>query len=193
MKDRISITMLEDGIADVRLIRADKMNALDAEMWSALAEAIDELKAKQGLRVVVLSGEGRAFCAGLDLSSLSAERDPGASSAGGTLSDRTRGLSNNAQYAAWGWRELPVPVRTAVPATTSHTVAAATSVSVAVMVMLAGLAAPPTAIWNTLLGAVSFTPRTAPMVSGKPGIRVGSIGTITRRTGAACSSTSRAF
>ena len=52
MKDRISITMLEDGIADVRLIRADKMNALDAAMWSALAEAIDELKAKQGLRVV---------------------------------------------------------------------------------------------------------------------------------------------
>ncbi|UKK86042.1 crotonase/enoyl-CoA hydratase family protein [Sphingopyxis sp. BSN-002] len=114
MKDRISITMLEDGIADVRLIRADKMNALDAEMWSALAEAIDQLKATAGLRVVVLSGEGHAFCAGLDLSSLSAERDPGASSAGGTLSDRTRGLSNNAQYAAWGWRELPVPVIAAV-------------------------------------------------------------------------------
>ena len=114
MKDRISITMLENGIADVRLIRTDKMNALDAEMWSALAEAIDELKAKAGLRVVVLSGEGRAFCAGLDLSSLSADRDPGASSAGGTLSDRTKGISNNAQYAAWGWRELPVPVIAAV-------------------------------------------------------------------------------
>ena len=114
MKDRVSITMLDGGIADVRLTRADKMNALDAAMWSALIEAIDELKAKPGLRVVVLSGEGRAFCAGLDLSSLSADRDPGASSAGGTLSDRTRGLSNNAQYAAWGWRELPVPVIAAV-------------------------------------------------------------------------------
>ena len=114
MKDRISITMLDNGIADVRLIRTDKMNALDAEMWAALAEAIDELKDKAGLRVVVLSGEGRAFCAGLDLSSLSADRDPGASSAGGTLSDRTRGISNNAQYAAWGWRELPVPVIAAV-------------------------------------------------------------------------------
>jgi enoyl-CoA hydratase/carnithine racemase len=114
MKDRISITMLENGIADVRLIRTDKMNALDAAMWSALAEAIDQLKAAAGLRVVVLSGEGRAFCAGLDLSSLSADRDPGASSAGGTLSDRTRGVSNNAQYAAWGWRELPVPVIAAV-------------------------------------------------------------------------------
>ena len=69
MKDRISITMLEGGIADVRLIRADKMNALDAAMWEALAEAVDQLKQMAGLRVVVLSGEGRAFCAGLDLTS----------------------------------------------------------------------------------------------------------------------------
>jgi len=37
MKDRISITMLDGGIADVRLIRADKLNALDAAMWTALA------------------------------------------------------------------------------------------------------------------------------------------------------------
>ncbi len=50
MKDRISITMLEGGIADVRLIRADKMNALDAAMWEALAQAIDQLKATAGLR-----------------------------------------------------------------------------------------------------------------------------------------------
>src|SRR3546814_5982070 len=83
VKDRISITMLGGGIADVRLIRADKMNALDTAMWEALAEAVDQLKATAGLRVVVLSGEGRAFCAGLDLSSLGNDRDPGASSAGG--------------------------------------------------------------------------------------------------------------
>lgn len=114
MKDRVSITMLEDGIADVRLIRTDKMNALDAAMWSGLTEAIDQLTATPGLRVVVLSGEGRAFCAGLDLSSLQAERDPGASSAGGGLAERTRGPANNAQYAAWGWRALPVPVIAAV-------------------------------------------------------------------------------
>ncbi|MEQ8309384.1 MAG: crotonase/enoyl-CoA hydratase family protein [Sphingopyxis sp.] len=114
MKDRISITMLDDGIADVRLIRTDKMNALDSAMWAALADAVDQLKATAGLRVVILSGEGRAFCAGLDLSSLSNDRDPGASSAGGSLADRTKGIANNAQYAAWGWRELPVPVIAAV-------------------------------------------------------------------------------
>src|SRR3546814_15168714 len=102
--------MLDGGMADVRLIRTYKMNALDPAMWEALAEAVDQLKAVAGLRVVVLSGEGRAFCAGLDLSSLGNDRDPGASSAGGGLADRTRGIANNAQYAAWGWRELPVPV-----------------------------------------------------------------------------------
>lgn len=114
MNDRVSITMLEDGIADVRMTRIDKMNALDATQWAALVDTIDQLKAMDGLRVVVLSGEGRAFCAGLDLASLSAERDPGGSSAGGSLADRTKGIANNAQYAAWGWRELPVPVIAAV-------------------------------------------------------------------------------
>lgn len=114
MNDRISITMLEDGIADVRMTRVDKMNALDSAQWTALVEAIETLKAMAGLRVVVLSGEGRAFCAGLDLSSMQSDREPGGSSAGGSLADRTHGIANNAQYAAWGWRELPVPVIAAV-------------------------------------------------------------------------------
>ena len=114
MNDRISITMLEDGIADVRMTRVDKMNALDSAQWSALVEAVETLKAMAGLRVVVLSGEGRAFCAGLDLSSMQSDREPGGSSAGGSLADRTHGIANNAQYAAWGWRELPVPVIAAV-------------------------------------------------------------------------------
>jgi len=114
MNDRISITMLEDGIADVRMTRVDKMNALDSAQWTALVEAVETLKAMSGLRVVVLSGEGRAFCAGLDLSNMQSDREPGGSSAGGSLADRTHGIANNAQYAAWGWRELPVPVIAAV-------------------------------------------------------------------------------
>ena len=54
-------------MADVRLVRADKMNALDDAMFQALVEAGDRLKTEPGLRAVVLSGEGRAFCAGLDM------------------------------------------------------------------------------------------------------------------------------
>ena len=89
MKDRISITMLEGGIADVRLIRADKMNALDTAMWEALAEAVDQLKATAGLRVVVLSGEGRAFAPGLTCRAWAASATPGrAARAGDSPSGR---------------------------------------------------------------------------------------------------------
>lgn len=116
MKDRVSITLLDDGVADVRLIRTDKMNALDPAMFAGIAEAIDTLKATKGLRVVVLSGEGKAFCAGLDLSNFtgggggSGEKKPGEGNATGNLNGRSHGIANLAQYVAWGWRELPVPV-----------------------------------------------------------------------------------
>ncbi len=114
MSDRVKITMLEDGIADVRMNRPDKMNALDSDQWAAIVEAIDTLRDMAGLRVVVLSGEGRSFCAGLDLASMAGDRDPGTSSTGHSLADRTKGIANHAQYVAWGWRELPVPVIAAV-------------------------------------------------------------------------------
>lgn len=111
MQDRIKIEMLEDGVADVRLIRGDKMNALDKGMFEALTEAIDQLKATPGLRVVVLSGEGRAFCAGLDLSNFGNKKEkPDSSDPTRTLAPRTKGISNDPQYVAYGWREIPVPV-----------------------------------------------------------------------------------
>jgi enoyl-CoA hydratase/carnithine racemase len=66
MTDRIHLA-ITDGIADVRLNRADKMNALDPAMFKAIAETGARLKGDTSLRAVVLSGEGRAFCAGLDV------------------------------------------------------------------------------------------------------------------------------
>jgi len=68
MNDRVTV-IIQDGVADVRLVRADKMNALDDAMFSALIETGDWLKTQGGVRAVVLSGEGRAFCAGLDMGS----------------------------------------------------------------------------------------------------------------------------
>jgi enoyl-CoA hydratase/carnithine racemase len=59
MEDRIRLT-IEDGIADVRLNRADKMNALDPAMFRAIAEAGARLREDRSLRAVVLSGGGRA-------------------------------------------------------------------------------------------------------------------------------------
>ena len=104
MKDRVSITMLAGGIADVRLIRSDKMNALDPPMFAEIAEAIAVLEKMVGLRVVILSGEGRAFCAGLDMASMAG------GGSGNDLSARSYGDANLPQHIAWGWRMLPVPV-----------------------------------------------------------------------------------
>jgi enoyl-CoA hydratase/carnithine racemase len=117
MKERVSIESA-DGIADVRLIRADKMNALDDRMFDALIEAGTRLAGDPSVRCAVLSGEGRAFCAGIDLERLGAKAaEPGAtpvSSPAYRLSPRTHGITNRAQQAAWVWRELPVPVIAAV-------------------------------------------------------------------------------
>ena len=66
MEDRIRLT-IEGGIADVRLSRADKLNALDPAMFKAIAETGRRLKDDLSVRAVVLSGEGRGFCVGLDL------------------------------------------------------------------------------------------------------------------------------
>ena len=66
MEDRIQVD-LKDGVADVRLVRADKMNALDDHMFQALIDTGEALKTRPGVRAIVLSGEGKAFCAGLDM------------------------------------------------------------------------------------------------------------------------------
>jgi enoyl-CoA hydratase/carnithine racemase len=106
--DRISIEVA-DAIADVRLNRPEKLNALDPAMFRALSEASAELATRSDVRAVVLSGSGRAFCAGLDLASM-AGPDPSS----GRLHDRSYGIANLFQNAAWGWRSLPMPVIAAV-------------------------------------------------------------------------------
>lgn len=114
MEDRVSIT-IENGVADVRLLRADKMNALDDAMFEALIGAGERLKGERGVRAVVLSGEGRAFCAGLDTGNFqkmaTGERRGGRS---GLLADRSPGGANGPQHAVMVWREVPVPVIAAV-------------------------------------------------------------------------------
>ena len=117
MEDRVSIS-IADGIADVRLVRAEKMNALDQAMFEALVAATDRLSKEKSVRVVVLSGEGRAFCAGLDMGRFAAMKDKGGNGVAGgekrDLSARTHGLANFPQQAVWGWRQLPVPVIAAI-------------------------------------------------------------------------------
>ena len=116
MNDRVTVT-IESGIADVRLTLPDKMNALDDAMFEALIAAGKRLKSEPGLRAVVLSGEGRAFCAGLDMGNFGRMADGGRKvdpARDGGLASRTHGIANRAQYAVWVWREVPVPVIAAV-------------------------------------------------------------------------------
>lgn len=113
IKDRVQLRVDEQGVAEVCLVRGEKMNALDQDMFDALAEAIARLQAAPKLRAVVLHGEGKAFCAGLDMGRFARMKD---GAAGGTrdLRARTHGISNSAQVVAMGWRQLPVPVIAAV-------------------------------------------------------------------------------
>lgn len=115
MSDRIQVEM-KNGVADVRLVRADKMNALDDAMFSALIDTGERLAQDKSVRAVVLSGEGRAFCAGLDMGNFakmaSGERKAGADNVVNTT--RTKAGANRAQQAVYTWRELPVPVIAAV-------------------------------------------------------------------------------
>lgn len=117
MSDRV-IVSINDGIAEVRFNRPDKRNALDREQFAAIAEAGESLKAADGVRAVVLVGEGESFCAGLDFSMFSgmaggqstgdqADRgNPGATEEGR--------ITHLAQQICWVWQELPMPVIAAV-------------------------------------------------------------------------------
>ena len=119
MENRVLID-IQDHVAHVRLNRPDKMNALDDAMFAAIVDAGEQLKANKDIRAVVLSGEGRAFCAGLDMGNFAnmasgkpddaTAKSETANDAVGRLERRTHGLANRAQYTSWVWRELPVPV-----------------------------------------------------------------------------------
>jgi enoyl-CoA hydratase/carnithine racemase len=107
---------IENHVAHVRLNRAEKMNALDNAMFEAIVAAGEQLKADTNVRAVVLSGEGRAFCAGLDMGNFAnmakGDSNTAAEVTGdqGRLEKRTHGVANRAQYVSWVWRELQVPV-----------------------------------------------------------------------------------
>ncbi len=121
MSDRV-ITTITDGIAEVRMNRADKRNALDNAMFTALAEAGEALKTEQSVRAVVLCGDGASFCAGLDFSSMQGLADSGGDGAAEAASRRDGNpgqmedgrITHLGQQVCWVWQELPMPVVAAV-------------------------------------------------------------------------------
>ncbi|MDO8909225.1 MAG: crotonase/enoyl-CoA hydratase family protein [Pseudohongiella sp.] len=117
--DRVTLS-IDNGIADIRLNRADKRNALDSEMFSSLAAMGEHIKTLATVRVVVLSGEGASFCAGLDFASFHVMAAGGSATGfkkdgqfnAGALTDG--GLTHLAQQICWVWQQIPVPVIAAI-------------------------------------------------------------------------------
>lgn len=104
------IVSVDAGVAEVRLNRPDKRNGLDLAMFEALVAAGREVNADRRVRAVVLHGEGKAFCAGLDWGAFLS-----APEIGPRLLDRPAGSpANLAQLACWIWSEVQVPVIAAI-------------------------------------------------------------------------------
>jgi enoyl-CoA hydratase/carnithine racemase len=116
---RVTITG-DSGVAQERLNRPDKLNALDTAMFQALLNAADTLRRDRSVRAVVVAGEGKGFCAGLDMHSFQRMQEGESVSADAGfpfdrgLMQRTFGNANAFQQVAMMWRDIPVPVIAAV-------------------------------------------------------------------------------
>ncbi|MGB5813001.1 MAG: crotonase/enoyl-CoA hydratase family protein [Polyangiales bacterium] len=109
MSDRVQLA-IDNGIATVRLSRPDKRNALDIAMFDSLIETGTRVAADNSIRAVVLHGEGKGFCAGLDFQSFMG----GPTTSNRLLQRGDESPANVAQRAAWVWQEVPAPVIAAI-------------------------------------------------------------------------------
>lgn len=117
MSDLVTIDT-KDGVADVRLNRPDKYNALSQDMFKSIVHAGEVLAADHSVRAVVVSGNGKGFCAGLDFSSFQAMAGGSSDARGGASSEilnpKFEGPGNLAQRVGYQWKTLPVPVIAAI-------------------------------------------------------------------------------
>jgi enoyl-CoA hydratase/carnithine racemase len=122
VNERVTVA-IDRGVADVRLNRPDKLNALDTDMFVGLVDAGARLATEPSVRAVVLSGEGRSFSAGLDFSWFTAMADGGRATGDGeptggdglrTIGGTEGRITHLAQQAAHCWSEVPVPVIAAI-------------------------------------------------------------------------------
>ena len=109
MSERVTIDVA-DGVCHIRLNRPEKLNALDKEMFEGLIACGERAITDDDIRVVVLSGEGKGFCAGLDVASLM----PVLQESPELLAPSEGSPANWVQRAAWIWQEVPQPVIAAV-------------------------------------------------------------------------------
>ncbi|MCH8544307.1 MAG: crotonase/enoyl-CoA hydratase family protein [Alcanivorax sp.] len=105
-RERVSLR-IDGGIAYVSLNRPKKYNALDLDMLEALMDAARYLRKDRTLRAVIIQGEGKSFCAGLDFATVTRQPRRILRSFFSHLGIRRANLF---QQCCWAWRELPLPV-----------------------------------------------------------------------------------
>ncbi|MEH6606260.1 MAG: crotonase/enoyl-CoA hydratase family protein [Pseudomonadales bacterium] len=115
MSDAVTIENI-NGVADVRINRPDKRNAIDGEVMDGLLSVAKQIKADKSIRAVVLSGEGKGFCAGLDMASFGdmISGDLTADSAASAYDDISPAGANRVQQLGWAWQEMDIPVIAAI-------------------------------------------------------------------------------
>src|SRR4051812_44603910 len=101
------LVSLEGGVLGITLNRPDKLNAFNPDMHALLRKAMDRARDEPQVRAVLLTGSGRGFCAGQDLS----ERDV---AAGAPAIDLSVSLGSNYNPLVRRMRELPKPIVCAV-------------------------------------------------------------------------------
>lgn len=113
--DRVRID-IDGAVAHVRLNRPDKLNALDPVMFRALVASGKRLAADPAVHAVVISGAGRAFCAGLDFTQFAriAEGANGQALEPFITDERIAGAQALGQQAVLVWSQVPVPVIAAI-------------------------------------------------------------------------------
>ncbi len=106
---RVAVSRGSDGVVQVKLSRPEKLNALDMPMFRELRDTAKGLLADSSVRAVVVHGEGRAFCAGLDVKAVCTPLGFRANM--DELLHREDGeISNLAQDVGYLWRRIPAPV-----------------------------------------------------------------------------------
>ncbi len=120
---------VHEGVATVTLTRPQRLNAINHQLLIELRDALLEMGGRRDVRAVVLAGEGRAFCAGLDLDAGLA--DP-------AVDDPVEAMQAGMQAGAavtWAMRTIPQPI---VAAVQGHAVGAGFAFAAAADVRLVG-------------------------------------------------------
>jgi len=113
MSELVTIS-IKNHIADVRFNRPDKYNALSPDMIEAMANAINRLANERSVRVIVVSGEGKGFCAGLDFQFFEKTKSEESGKPNDLTQRYQNGITNIFQHIAYGWKQIPTPVIAAV-------------------------------------------------------------------------------